>query len=153
MVGALRLTGKRFVYRLAVFLSFLTAIVHTPRSLNTARHAFLHELDKLSLPKEAIGTKIPAIFLALGRFDRVLSAKPRETQQEIGNVFLIAKTRRGKSLNAETNCLTWSYPLLVNDIKKELWHRTAGWREQGLGGKALLFDPMGNGAKFDPFEG
>ena len=153
MVGALRLKGKRFIYRLAVFLSWLTAIVHTTRSLNTARHAFLHELEQLSLPKEAIGTKIPAIFLAIGRFDRVLAAKPRAAQREIGNVLLIAKTRRGKSLNAETNCLTWPHPLLINDIKKELWHTTAGFREKGLGGKALMFDPLGSGARFDPLEG
>jgi type IV secretory pathway TraG/TraD family ATPase VirD4 len=48
---------------------------------------------------------------------------------------------------------TWPYPFLANDIKKELWWRTAGFREKGLGGKALLFDPMGNGARFDPLEG
>jgi len=89
----------------------------------------------------------------MGKFDRVLTAKPRASQKEIGNVLIIAKTRRGKSLNAETNALTWPYAFLANDIKKELWHRTAGFRETGLGGKALLFDPMGNGARFDPLEG
>jgi type IV secretory pathway TraG/TraD family ATPase VirD4 len=130
-----------------------TSFLASHNLLNTARYSFLHEIENMSLPKADIGKKMPAIFLALGKFGRVLVAKPRETQKEIGNILLIAKTRRGKSLNAETNALCWPYPLIANDIKKELWWRTAGFREKGLGGKSLMFDPRGNGARFDPLEG
>jgi type IV secretory pathway TraG/TraD family ATPase VirD4 len=143
---------KLFWYHLRLFFSRLHAFLAS-HHLHPARYSFLHEIAACSLPKTDIGKKMPAIFLAMGKFGRVLVAKPRETQQEIGNILLIAKTRRGKSLNAETNALTWPYPLIANDIKKELWWRTAGFREKGLGGKALMFDPRGNGARFDPLEG
>ena len=113
----------------------------------------MHELMSLSIHKSDIAKKMPAIFLAVGEFDRVLCVRPRATQKELANVFIEGKTRIGKGLNIVTNCLTWPYPFIANDIKKELWYQTAGWREKGLGGKAHRFDPEGAGAKFDPLEG
>jgi type IV secretion system protein VirD4 len=35
----------------------------------------------------------------------------------------------------------------------ELHHRTAGYREKGLGGNVFVFDPKGNGHRYDPLEG
>jgi type IV secretory pathway TraG/TraD family ATPase VirD4 len=43
--------------------------------------------------------------------------------------------------------------VVVNDIKRELWDATAGWRKKGLAGQSLMFDPRGLGSKFDPFAG
>jgi hypothetical protein len=107
----------------------------------------------MSIHKRDITKKMPALFLAVGKFDRVHCVRPRETQQELANVLLEGKTRIGKGLNIETNMLTWPYPLIANDIKEELWWRTAGFREKGLGGKSFKFDPRGNGARYDPLEG
>jgi type IV secretory pathway TraG/TraD family ATPase VirD4 len=43
--------------------------------------------------------------------------------------------------------------VIVNDIKREFWDATAGWRQKGLNGRSLIFDPRGTGHKFDPLEG
>jgi type IV secretion system protein VirD4 len=107
----------------------------------------------MSIHKADLTKKTPAILLASGKFDYVLAVRPRETQQELAHVLLEGKTRIGKGLNVETNCLTWPYSLIANDIKKELWWRTAGFRETGLHGIAFQFDPRGNGHRFDPLEG
>jgi type IV secretion system protein VirD4 len=37
--------------------------------------------------------------------------------------------------------LSWPQSLVVNDQKAELWHLTAGWREQEAGNIVLRFDP------------
>ena len=68
-------------------------------------------------------------------------------------MFIIAKTRAGKGLNIGANLLRWPYPAVTNDIKREHWQLTAGFREKGLDGKSFLFDPKGNGHRFDPLEG
>ena len=68
-------------------------------------------------------------------------------------MFIIGKTRAGKGLNIGANLLRFPYPAVTNDIKQEHWHLTAGFREKGLGGKSFLFDPCGNGHRFDPLEG
>ena len=144
---------KNFYYNIALFFSWVSEYFSSQKQLFSARHAMLHELVNITMHKDDITKKNPAILLAVGKFDQILINKPSDTQSELGHVLLQAKTRRGKSLNAETNCLTWPYPLIANDIKKELWSRTAGWREKGLGGKAIMFDPRGNGGRFDPLEG
>ena len=144
---------KNFLYHLYLWFSRVSAWLSTVQRLYTARYAFLHETAKIAIPKADIAKKMPAILLAVGKFDQVLTVSPRDTQQELGNVLLEGKTRVGKGLNIETNCLTWPYPFIANDIKKELWWRTAGFREQGLDGKSLQFDPRGHGARFDPLEG
>jgi type IV secretory pathway TraG/TraD family ATPase VirD4 len=120
-----------------------------------SRYATLNEVHHQSLPKEDIVKKKPVIYLGVGKHNRLLVAQPRKSQKEIGHILIPAKTRRGKSLNADTNALNWPYPLIFNDIKKEHWHKTAGWRgsEEGLGGKSLLFDPRGYGVRYDPLEG
>jgi type IV secretion system protein VirD4 len=56
-------------------------------------------------------------------------------------------------LAIESNLLNWEFPAIVNDIKRELSRRTAGFREKGLGGINYFFDPTGRGNKFDPLEG
>ena len=78
---------------------------------------------------------------------------PTKMQRELGNIYINGKTRSGKGLNIGANLLRWPYPVVVNDIKREHWDLSAGFRETGLGGKSLLFHPHGIGHRFDPLEG
>jgi type IV secretory pathway TraG/TraD family ATPase VirD4 len=143
---------KKLLYHVRVGLSRISAALSTHKSLHTARFAFLHELARIAVPTTAIAKKLPAIFLARGRHDQIFCVRPTATQQELGNVALIGKTRIGKGLNIETNLLTWPSSTIVNDIKGgELFHRTGGFRQQL--GKVFVFDPRGRGARFDPLEG
>src|SRR5205809_2677579 len=53
--------------------------------------------------------------------------------------------RAGKGLNIGANLLRWPYATVVNDIKREHWNLNAGFREEGLDGKSMLFDHRGYG--------
>jgi type IV secretion system protein VirD4 len=143
----------KYFYRPAVIASRLNAFFATNDYLHTARFARLHELAKSTIPAEAITGRNTAILLARSDYDRLLCAKPTTTQRELGHTLLVGKHRSGKGLNIETNLLTWPFSTIVNDIKGELWHRTAGFRQQGLEGCALRFDPRGYGCRFDPLAG
>ena len=140
-------------YRPAVIASRLNAFFAKTGYLHTARFARLHELTNCSIPADAITSRNTAILLARSAYDRLLCAKPTRTQRELGHTLLVGKHRSGKGLNIETNLLTWPYSVIVNDIKGELWHRTAGFRQKGLAGRALRFDPRGFGCRFDPLAG
>ena len=144
---------RKHFYRPAVIASRLSAFFATNDSLHTARFAHLHERTNSSLPRDAITSRNTAILLARSDYDRLLCAKPTRTQRELGHTLLVGKHRSGKGLNIETNLLTWPFSTIVNDIKGELWHRTAGFRQQGLEGRALRFDPRGYGCRFDPLAG
>ena len=91
------------------------------------------------------------MLLAKGRFHRFIAAKPLPTQSEIGHAFFIGKPRSGKGLAIETNLVTWPHSVIVNDIKGELYHRTAGYRVSL--GPVFRFDPRGYGCRFDPLAG
>jgi type IV secretion system protein VirD4 len=136
-----------FLYTLAVFFDKLSARFSQEEKLFKSRYARLWELAKMSIHKADVSKRVLGIFLAFGLFNQVLCTKPTKVQKELGNILLIGKTRCGKGLNIETNLLTWPYPTIVNDIKGELWRRTAGWRKN-----AMKFDPRGYGHKFDPLE-
>src|SRR3954453_7211832 len=140
-------------YTLAVLSNRVAIFLSNKKHLHTARFAHLFELVAISIDKAKLSEKLPAIFLAIGQFQQVLGVFPTKTQKELANVLIIGKTRVGKGLNIETNLLTWQYPAIANDIKGELWSRTAGFREKGLNGKAFRFDPRGSGAAYDPLEG
>ena len=140
-------------YALHLFCSRLAEKLSSEKGLFRSRFALLHQLVKKSIPKTAITSKIPVILLGVGQFNRVIAVRPRKTHTELANVFVEGKTRSGKGLNIETNCLRWSEPLIANDIKEELWWRCAGFREKGLDGKAYKFDPRGYGHGYDPLEG
>jgi type IV secretion system protein VirD4 len=77
-----------------------------------------------------------------------VSVKPTKTQRELGHALLVGKHRSGKGLNIETNLLTWPHSVIINDIKGELYHRTAGYRARI--GTVFRFDPRGFGCRFDP---
>jgi hypothetical protein len=109
-------------------------------------YAHLHSESRFS-QKDAGHTHRPCAIQP-----RVLRAPDREAERA-GQSRALGKTRVGKGLNITTNLLTWPFPVVVNDIKREFWEQTAGWRERGLNGRSFMFDPRGVGHKFDPFEG
>jgi type IV secretion system protein VirD4 len=142
----------RLFSHLAMVSSWLAAWRERANPLHTARWAYFHELaatfvDRLSGTQILLAKK--PIFHGL--VHRVVAVKPTKLQRELGHVLLVGKHRSGKGLNIETNLLTWPHSVIVNDIKGELYHRTAGYR--ATLGKVFRFDPRGTGARFDPLEG
>ena len=119
------------------------------KHLHNARFALLHEL------KNILSDKLDGTNLLLGEsiFNHVLKAQPTETQKELANLLLVGRTRSGKGLHIESELLSWPHPAIVNDIKGELHQRTAGYREEELGGKVFVLDPTGKGHRYDPLEG
>jgi type IV secretion system protein VirD4 len=142
---------KNFLYHCYLWVSRITHFLSTVKHLHTSRWALPHELKSKNLLSDELDGRY--ILIGEGIFNHVLAVKPTETRKELGNILFDGMTRAGKGLAIEANLLNWSYSAIVNDIKKELWLRTAGFREKGLGGKAFLFDPTGRGHKFDPLEG
>jgi Type IV secretory system Conjugative DNA transfer len=146
-----------YLYKIRISLSrfseFLSKHFSKQEHLHTARWALLHELDRLSIPTAYISQKMSAFLICLGQFKQVFVVQPTPIQKELGNIFIIGKTRAGKGLNIGANLLRWPYPVVVNDIKREHWNLTAGFREKGIDGKSYLFDPRGIGHRFDPLEG
>src|SRR5438876_4988818 len=132
---------KTLLSQLHIFLSRLTAFFSAEKQLHTARFARLHELTTL------LSDTVDGVSLLLGKsfYNHVLKVQPTKTQKELANLFLVARSRGGKGLNIETNLLTWPSSAIVNDIKRELHRRTAGFREKGLEGKVFVFDPRGYG--------
>jgi type IV secretory pathway TraG/TraD family ATPase VirD4 len=142
------------LFFIAITLSYLSAfLAQTAGKLHTARFARLHECMRICIAKADSLKKMPVILIGLAPFDHVFCVRPTKKQKELANLVLLGKTRVGKGLNITTNLLTWPFPVVVNDIKREFWEQTAGWRERGLNGRSFMFDPRGVGHKFDPFEG
>jgi type IV secretion system protein VirD4 len=93
------------------------------------------------------------LLLGEASFHHVFRIAPTAERSELGNLLILGRTRCGKGLHIESQLLSWPSSAIVNDIKGELHHRTAGFREKGLGGKVYVFDPKGNGDGYDPLEG
>src|SRR5437763_8461338 len=97
-------------------------------ALHRARFARFPELKELlsSTPRPdgvLLGTSRHLLF-----FKRFVVVRPTKTRQEIGNTLIVAPTRGGKGLLATSQLLCWNYSAIVNDIKGELFHATAGYR-------------------------
>ena len=71
-------------------------------------------------------------------------------RKELGNVLVVAPSRRGKGLQLVSNLLTWKGSAVVVDIKGENFERTAGHRAK-MGQRILVLDPAGYGNRYDPF--
>jgi type IV secretion system protein VirD4 len=80
-----------------------------------------------------------------------MTVRPTETQKELGHMLLVGRTRGGKGLNIETQLYTWPYSVIVNDIKGELYQRTAGYR--ATLGDVFVFDPSSVINRYDPLAG
>ena len=114
-------------------------------SLHKARFAKPHELSAL-IATPAAGE--PYLPLGVGPYGRVLAVRPTPTRRELGNLLVVAPTRRGKGLLAVSQLLTWPASAIVNDIKGELFDLTAGYR--ACLGPVFVLDPRGVGHRFDP---
>ncbi|HEY1248260.1 MAG TPA: type IV secretory system conjugative DNA transfer family protein, partial [Nitrososphaera sp.] len=80
-----------------------------------------------------------------------MSVRKTPKRQELGNLLICAPTRAGKGLLAVSQLLTFPGPIVINDIKGDLFTQTAGYR--ATLGKVFVIDPQGIGYKYDPFSG
>lgn len=82
-----------------------------------------------------------------GRLHRLRDRRDR-------HVLAFAPSGSGKSSSLIIpTLLEWPSSVVVLDIKGELWHRTAGFRDNGLGNLCLRFDPSARGgaaARYNP---
>ena len=68
------------------------------------------------------------------------------------HILTYAPTRSGKGVGLIIPTLVnWKHSLVATDIKGELWHMTAGYRQSGLNNKVLKFEPaVENSVKWNP---
>src|SRR6266700_2887531 len=119
--------------------------------IHRARFAHRYELNRL-LSKD---TCPDGVLLGLRRdflfFKRFVVVRPTKKRREIGNTLIVGPTRSGKGLLATSQLLSWQHSAIVNDIKGELFHATAGYRRTL--GDVYVIDPTGVGHAFDPLHG
>jgi type IV secretion system protein VirD4 len=138
-------TAAHVLTRLAVLSSKLHHLLTNTRDLHDASFARVDELAPLLAAITSTGEN-----LLIGKYmlRHVLAAAPTPKRRELGNIFVVAPTRGGKGLLAEAQLLTWPHSVIVNDIKGELWKRTAGWRQTFSTVKVI--DPRGFGDGYNP---
>jgi type IV secretion system protein VirD4 len=71
------------------------------------------------------------------------------------HVLAIAPTRSGKGVSLVIpTLLAWDGSAIVYDIKGENYHKTAGWRSEGMGGVVFRFAPGDpeSSSRFNPLE-
>jgi type IV secretion system protein VirD4 len=123
------------------------------RGTNDAKargHAARHLSSLLPLVTRLLGLGL----LGEASLHQVYRLAPTKEKRELGHLLISGRSRSGKGLHLEAQLLSWPASAIVNDIKGELHHRTAGFRgEEGLGGKVIVFRPKGNGHRYDPLEG
>jgi type IV secretion system protein VirD4 len=82
---------------------------------------------------------------------RLVTIRQTKQRPELGNLLIVAPTRKGKGLLAVSQLLTWQHSIIVNDIKGDLFSQTAGFRS--LLGPVYVLDPTGIGHRYDPLRG
>jgi type IV secretion system protein VirD4 len=117
------------------------------KHLQDDRFAFPHELSPILSPI------LDGVNLLLGEasYNHVLKVSRTNTRRELGNVLVVAPTRGGKGLLAESQLLTFQGSVIVNDIKGELFHDTAGYRKTL--GEVFVIDPGAIGHQYNPLAG
>src|SRR5919199_76472 len=98
---------KLFLYHCHLFLSRFFAWLNRVEHLYKARYAHFHELAKHYVAKWKIFTEDAYVILAEGLHNQLICVKPSTDQRELGNIFVLGVTRRGKGLNITTNLLRW----------------------------------------------
>ena len=137
----------RFRSKLHLLTSRLSASFSQEKHLADDRFAFPHELSPILSPT------LDGINLLLGEasYNHVLKVSRTKTRRELGNVLVVAPTRGGKGLLAESQLLTWQGSVIVNDIKGELFNDTAGYRKTL--GEVFVIDPGAIGHQYNPLAG
>src|SRR3954454_25396893 len=137
-----------FFYRLINIASRVTSFLSSERHLYAARFARVHELADL------IATRMDGHGLLVGytKHDQLIQVRSTPQRKELGNLLAVAQTRGGKGLLAESQLLSWKHSVVVNDIKGDLFTKTAGYR--ATLGEVYVFDPTrGVGHRLDPLAG
>ena len=132
---------------LSLVLNWLAQLFPTEHPLHHTGFAKLHQLKAL-LSRTFDGAHL---LLGIGENGYILRVALTEKRRELGNVLINSRTRGGKGLFAIAQILSWTESAIINDIKRELRPKTAGYRKKK--GNVWTFDPTGYGDRFDPFLG
>jgi hypothetical protein len=137
----------RFRSKFQLLTSRLSASWSQEKHLRNDRFALPHELSPILSPT------LDGINLLLGEasYNHVLKVSRTKAHRELGNVLVVAPTRGGKGLLAESQLLTWQGSVIVNDIKGELFNDTAGYRKTL--GEVYVIDPEAIGHQYNPLKG
>jgi type IV secretion system protein VirD4 len=138
---------KRPFYPLAVILSWWSTHFSKSDALYKDRFASDHEIADLTtdnLPDDSL-------LLGINHFSRILRIRAPEANQQLGNVLIEAPTGGGKGLLAVSQLLTWKGSAVVFDLKGDLYHQTAGYRQTI--GDVFRVDTRGFGDPYDPLQG
>jgi type IV secretion system protein VirD4 len=119
---------------------------HEPWGLHTARFALDREIRHLT----AKTAPTDGLLLCRDRRRRFLAVRPTADKRELGSLLVVGPTRCGKGLLATSLLTTYGGSVIVNDIKGELFARTAGYR--ATLGPVFVIDPTGVGHQFDPVQ-
>src|SRR3954465_13476808 len=138
------LTDLRF--RWDTFISRYNEQYAEKSNLHPAKFAQLHDVAPLLERR-----KREALLLAIGPYEKPIRVQPTPAKPKIGNVLDIGTSQCGKSTRTIAQDLDWAGSLVVNDIKREMRNKTAGWRS--LIGPTFTIDTTGRGNRFDPLEG
>src|SRR4051812_47110267 len=136
------------IYRLVNIVSRITTFLSSHRHLYAARFARTHELAGL------VSEQLDGAGLLVGhtKLGQLLQVRATPGRKELGNFLAIAQTRGGKGLLAESQLLSWKHSVVINDIKGDLFTKTAGYRKTL--GPVYVFDPTrGVGHRLDPLAG
>src|SRR3954465_1902216 len=139
---------NHFTYRFLNFFSRITSFLSSHRHLYAARFARVHELAGLAFDQlDGAG-----LLLGQTKLGQLLQVRSTPLRKELGNLLVVAQTRGGKGLLAESQLLSWRHSVVVNDIKGDLFTKTAGYR--ATLGEVYVFDPTrGRGHRLDPLAG
>jgi type IV secretion system protein VirD4 len=119
---------------------------HEPVGLHTARFAWDREIRHL----RTNAAPADGLLLCRDKRRRFLAVRPTVAKRELGSLLVVGPTRCGKGLLATSLLTTYSGSVIVNDIKGELYARTAGYR--ATLGPVIVIDPTGVGSRFDPVQ-
>jgi type IV secretion system protein VirD4 len=145
-MGTISLSPQRVWLFLSRALHVLHTLFATDNRLHQARFSRLDELGEL------LGaTPAPEGLLLGTRGAGFVTVRPTKTRRELGNLLVVAPTRGGKGLLAISQLLCWQHSVVVNDLKGELFHATAGFRASL--GPVYVIDPTGVGHRSDPLQG
>ena len=138
------MTKDQWLVQYNLLSSRIATFFSHEKHLHTASFAKPHEVKHLLSPT------VDGTHLLLGEsmYHHVLRVQTTDERQELGNLLACGPTGCGKSMFLISQLLTWTHSAIVNDIKGELFAKTAGYRAKI--GKVFVVDPRGVGNHYDP---
>jgi len=141
---------NRLFYNQAIALSRIRAFFSKTNHLHTARFANLHEIDHLLRP--GFANQGTSLLLGTSAYNRIAAVRPTKERPELGNMLICAPPRAGKTTYVISQSLTWPHSAIFNDMKGELFTKSAGFRAT-LGPVYVINPVAGIGHRYDPFTG